>query len=132
MELCGVLLAVKIKRFIFQHSRQNFERVFYIVDSEIVRAMIQKDSYGFNTFAGVRLGEIQETEDPKNFYWVAGGKNIADLITRGCSPNKLVANSEWQRGPVFLSEDFSEWPVSHRNSEILELPPEQAKSKVWW
>ena len=36
----------------------------YIVDSQIVHAMIQKDSYGFNTFAATCIGEIQEDTDP--------------------------------------------------------------------
>ena len=66
----------------------------YIGGAEIVRAMLQKDSYGFNTFNGVRVGEIQTTEDQRDFYLIAGGKNIADLLSRGSTPNKLLEHSE--------------------------------------
>ena len=56
------------------------------MDSEIVRAMVQKESYGFNTFAAIRVGEIQEGTSPSDWYWVEGKLNIADCTTRGKSP----------------------------------------------
>ena len=80
LELCGAL-TVRLKRFLSKHSRWAFAMIMYIVDSEIERAMLQKGSYGFNTFTGVRVGEIQTTEDPHDFYWIPGGKNIADLLS---------------------------------------------------
>ena len=39
--------------------------------------MIQKESYRFNTYAAVRVGEIQEATAPSDWYWVDGQKNIA-------------------------------------------------------
>ncbi|KAK3737988.1 hypothetical protein QZH41_001003 [Actinostola sp. cb2023] len=39
---------------------------------KIVQAMVQKESYGFNTFAGTRVGEIQEGTDRNDWYWVQG------------------------------------------------------------
>ena len=60
----------------------------FLCDSEVVRAMIQKDSYGFNSFTEVRLGEIQETENRNAFYWVSGEVNVADLISRGSSSER--------------------------------------------
>ena len=44
-----------------EQYRYKFQRCYHIVDSQIVQAMIQKDSYGFNTFAATQIGEIQET-----------------------------------------------------------------------
>ena len=37
-----------------------------ILDSEIVKAMIQKETYGFNSFAAARIDEIQEEMDKAN------------------------------------------------------------------
>ena len=34
--------------------------VFHLVDSEIVKAMIGRASYGLNTFAANRIGEIYQ------------------------------------------------------------------------
>ena len=56
LELNGALLSARLQDFIKMHSRLDFGKAYMIVDSEIVRAMIQKESYGFNTFAGVRIG----------------------------------------------------------------------------
>ena len=57
--------------FLFKHSRLNFKDVNFVCDSEDVRAMIQTDSYGFNTFTGMRLGEIQDTENRNTLCWVS-------------------------------------------------------------
>ena len=62
--------------------------------------MIQKESYGFNTFVGVRVGKIQEKTNPTE-----GSKNVADMLTRGNTPLELAEDSEWQLGPRFLKEE---------------------------
>ena len=77
-ELNGALLSKRLSSFIKKESRLNFRKEYFITDSEIVRAMIQKESYGFNTYATVRVGEIQEATAPGDWYWVDGQKNIAD------------------------------------------------------
>jgi len=42
----------------------------YIADSQIVHAMIHKETYEFNTFAPAPVGEIQEdTETEKKNDW---------------------------------------------------------------
>ena len=52
--------------------------------------MIQKESYGFNTFVAVRVGEIQDHTNLQNWYWIDGKLNIADWITRGRNPDEEV------------------------------------------
>ena len=52
--------------------------------------MIQKESYGYNTFATTRIGEIQEGTNPQDWYWVESDKNIADWITRGKRPSSIA------------------------------------------
>ena len=53
LELNGALLSARLSDFISKETTIEFERTYFIVDSEIVRAMIQKESYGFNTFTVV-------------------------------------------------------------------------------
>ena len=93
----------------------------YIV-SEVVRAMLKKEYYGFNTFTGVRVGEIQTTEDPRDFYWIAGGKNIADLLSRGSTNDKLLEHSKWQQRTEFLQWPVQEWLLQQRLYRIEDLP----------
>ena len=123
LELCGVLVAVRLKKFLFKHSRLHFKDVKFLCDSEVVRAMIQKDSYGFNSFTGLRLGEIQESENRNAFYWVSGEINVADLISRGSSPKELRVDNKWQTGTSFLKNPVFEWPLEQK-MYALELLPE--------
>ena len=55
----------------------------------------------FQHFTGLRLGKVQKPEDPKEFFWVPGELNIADLISRGSSPAELELVSKWQSSPSF-------------------------------
>ena len=111
LELNAALLAARLKKFIVEESRLVFERVYFIVDSEIVRAMIQKESYGFNTFVGVRIGEIQDITEKHDWYWVESSQNIADIISRGAKAAEIGEGSAWQGGPDFLHYPVEHWPV---------------------
>lgn len=124
-ELNGALLSKRLSTFIKKESRLMFEKEFFLVDSEIVRAMIQKDSYGFNTYAAVRIGEIQEVTYPGDWHWIEGRLNIADWITRGKDPSELGENSLWQKGPKFLQVHESEWPI--KSSVLASQLPEETK-----
>ena len=52
LELNDVLLGARLQNFIRKNSRLKFSKKHLIVDSEIVRAMIQTESFRFNTSAG--------------------------------------------------------------------------------
>ena len=83
VELCGAVLNKRLKTFIEKESRYKFTKFYHIVDSQIVYGMVQKESYGFNTFAATRIGEIQQGTNKDDWYWVESKNNIADWITRG-------------------------------------------------
>ena len=112
IELCGAVLNKRLKTTITEQCRYHFEKCYHITDSQIVHSMIQKESYGFNTFAAVRVGEVQEGTNTKDWYWTASEFNVADLLTRGSKPNDIDVNSKWQRGPEFLKLHESEWPIT--------------------
>ena len=86
LELLAAVIGVRLRKTIELECRFKFQKVIHVVDSEIVRAMIQRDSYGFNTFTSTRIGEIQEGSEPGDWYWVNGENNIADMITQGDMP----------------------------------------------
>lgn len=53
--LLGKLLLLELKDFLLSNgfvfiSQLNFRKEYFISDLEIVRVMIQKESYGFNTY----------------------------------------------------------------------------------
>ena len=121
LELAGAVLSKRLRVFIQREVRYAFSAIYHIVDSEIVKAMISKESYGFNTYAANRIGEIQQETNPSEWVWTAGSLNIADWLTRGKSPRELGQDSQWQNGPEFLKLPVKKWPVSHEVN-VEELP----------
>ena len=63
--------------------KYKLQKCYHIVDSQIVHAMIQKESYGLNTLAATQIGEIQEGTNVEDWYWTESKHNIADWLTRG-------------------------------------------------
>ena len=74
--------------------------------------MLAKDSYGYNTFAGLRVAEVQQKTDIEDWKHISSSQNISDILTKGISPNKLRPESEWQRGPSWLIEPQENWPIT--------------------
>ena len=105
-----------------KEMRYRFHEVYHIVDSEIVKAMIGKHNYGFNTFVANRIGEIQDGTNPSEWVWTAGKNNIADWITRGRSPEEITTGTIWQDGPTFLQKPVEEWPILKDIEYVDELP----------
>ena len=120
LELSAAVLATRIRTFVEQKTRFIFDQYIHIVDSEIIRAMIQKESYDFNTFVGTRVGEIQSHTEPTQWYWIKGDQNIADVITRGTEPSKIGLLSEWQNGPPFMTtKECQIADLPERNTIVL-------------
>ena len=69
--------------------------------------MIKKDSYGFNTFAGLRVAEIQQKSDVDSWRHVPSAENISDILTRGAKTDMIAQGSVWQCGPAWLVKDDS-------------------------
>ena len=88
--------------------------------------MISKESYGFNTFATNRIGEIQETTEASEWFWVKGTLNIADWLTRGKLPTNLDSESIWQKGPQFIELPEEEWPIIIQTK--IDNLPERSKT----
>ena len=70
LELNGALLSKRLKMFIRTEMRIKFARVYFLTDSEVVLAMLQKESYRFHSYAAVRIGEIQQCTQLDDWYWI--------------------------------------------------------------
>ena len=121
LELAGAVISKRLRVTIEEETRYSFDEILHIVDSEVVKAMIGKESYGFNTYTANRLGEIQSGTNESEWYWISREHNISDWITHGKRPSEINRTSEWQLGPKFLSKPISEWPISNRTN-IIDLP----------
>ena len=121
LKLNGAVLAKRLKECIMKECRYTCQRVYFIIDSEIVLGMIQKDSYGFKTYVGVRVAEIQRGTNTCDWYWIDGEENIADATTRVQKPSFLGEDGLWQNGPEFLKLTEGEWSI-HQSCKLLEIP----------
>ncbi|XP_065327919.1 uncharacterized protein LOC135933709 [Pelmatolapia mariae] len=108
-EMCGAVFAARLKTYFQRHYRIQVKKWYHLVDSQTVLGAIQHESYGFQTFFANRVGEIQSSTDVQDWWWIPGSANIADILTRGASPNALTEDSEWQSGPKFLQLPEDEW-----------------------
>ena len=126
LELCGAVLGTRLRATIEAEMRIKFDEVRHIVDSEIVHAMVRKQSYGFNTFAANRIGEIQRGTNANEWYWIPGKPwlNVADMTTRGCLPKEINSGSIWQQGPDFLKMREEEWPMRQDVQSTVTIPKE--------
>ena len=122
LELSSAVLAKRLRLFIESAFRLKFERVIHIVDSQIVLAMINNDSHGFNTFVATRIGEIQSGTNPLDWFWIDTKLNIADIISRGAALCDLGLYSCWQNGPLFITHHIKEWPIQSDYTLEEELP----------
>ena len=106
----------------------QFEKVVHVVDSEIVKAMINRESYGFNTFAANRIGGIQTATAKSEWMWFPGKPhiNFAELATRGTDPAELESTL-WQCGPEFVRLPESSWPTKSQVCNNLSLPEMKQK-----
>ncbi|XP_058474048.1 uncharacterized protein LOC131446677 [Solea solea] len=110
-KICGAFFATRLKEYMLKHGRLTVEKWYHFIDSQTVLGAIQRDSYGFQTFFANRVGGIQKAGPVTDWRWIPGEVNVADLVTRGCSPKRLDENSAWQKGPEFLSSPVKDWPM---------------------
>ena len=130
LELSGSTLSTRLRCSILKELNCEFSKVIHLIDSEIVHAMIHRESYGFNTFVGNRLGEIQRSTVATDWGWIEGKLNIADVTTRGLSPIELGENSDWQNGPSFLKLPVESWPVQWEVKKGIVLPEMKKASEA--
>ncbi|XP_043192676.1 uncharacterized protein LOC122366428 [Amphibalanus amphitrite] len=112
LELCGAVLGCRLRKTIQQEMNFIYKTVIHVVDSAIVRAQIQKESYGFGSFVATKVAEIQNHSEPNEWWWIATADNPADMLTRPTRPCQIGPESVWQRGPAFLSLPIEQWPIS--------------------
>ena len=130
IELCGAVLGARLRKTVQDQMSVQFQKVIHLTDSEIVHAMINRQSYGFNTFVANRVGEIHRNSQAHEWAWIPGTTNIADMTTRGCSPEELEKDTEWQCGPKFLQRGEDEWPARFEVNKDTQLVEAKYQKKT--
>ena len=61
----------------------DFGAHVHFLHCRIVQDMIIKERYGFTTFAGLLVGEIQKKTDIMRWLHIPSDENIADVLING-------------------------------------------------
>ena len=134
LELCASLLgsrlsekvvtAVTLGKEVMERTEQQdnscFEAKYILLDSKIALGTLNKGSLS-NDFTGNCVSEIRGKTENTVFAWVKSEDNVADLGTRGISPEKVRQDSVWQKGPSWLYEPIENWPIEVMPLEELPI-----------
>lgn len=88
-KVCGAVFSIRLRKYLVKHCRIKVARWIHFVDSQTILGAIHKDSYGYQTFFANRIREIQKAGPVEDWRWIEGNLNIADIITRGATPEEL-------------------------------------------
>jgi len=84
----------------------------------------------WKTYVANRVAEIQTTVPDARWHHVPGSDNPTDCASRGLSPGELVDHELWWRGPPWLLEKPSSWPISQASSYDVGLLEERSQTNV--
>lgn len=102
LELNATVLLAKLVARVVQSIEINFHSVQLWSDSTIVLSWIKEEPSKFIPYIARRVTEVQNCT--RGFTWshVPGKQNPADIISRGMTPQQLLASEMWWNGPNFL------------------------------
>ena len=110
IELMGAVIGCRLRTTIIKGLDFDFEKIYHIIDSQIVLEQIHKDCYKFGVFVANRIAKVQSSTNISDWWWTESNNNVADIITRPMKINKL--DDYWKNGPDYLNKETSCWPIS--------------------
>ncbi|XP_062538287.1 uncharacterized protein LOC134206576 [Armigeres subalbatus] len=94
------------------------KRVFW-TDSRDVMCWLHSDHRRYSQYVGVRVSEILETTELREWRWVPTKLNSADDGTKWKSMPDLSSRSRWFRGPDFLKHPEEKWPANTHSIAVI-------------
>ena len=121
-ELLSSVIAVKLKKVIYEKSLVAFDRCIYLGDSLTVARILRKSNRAFSPWAASRVAFVQRNEDISNLFHVPGTFlcKTADKATRAhAKPSSLMDEAYWH-GKDSLDVPIHKLPIT---------PPSQYTTK---
>ena len=121
-ELLSSVIAVKLKKVIYEKSLVAFDRCIYLGDSLTVARILRKSNRAFSPWAASRVAFVQRNEDINNLFHVPGTFlcKTADKATRAhAKPSSLMDDAYWH-GKDSLDVPIHKLPIT---------PPSQYTTK---
>ncbi|PFX26710.1 hypothetical protein AWC38_SpisGene8655 [Stylophora pistillata] len=111
LELMAAVLGVRLAETVSEKLEIPIIQHTLWTDSMDVIYWIQGHSRRLKPFVANRVAEIQRKTDPAQWQHVPGDQNPADDATRGLDLRNLFVGSHWFKGPAFLQEGETSWPL---------------------
>ena len=112
LELSAAVLAVRMNQTLQEEFQLKFDRTSFWTDSTAVLHYMKNEDKRFYTFVANRLAVIHDGSEPSQWNYVPTNINPADDVSRGLIVKELLNSERWFRGPEFLWEDKSSWPIN--------------------
>ena len=120
LELNAAVLAVRMSKVISKEMKEDFEGIYFWVDSTIVLHYLRNTSSRFVTFVANRIQEILKATRVDQWRHVRSENNPADYVSRGLTVQDEKIKT-WLEGPQFLNEANNKWSDTIPNSVDNEL-----------
>ncbi len=135
LELSACLLLSKLVTKTSSAIKIDLDGINLYTDSTIALAWIQTPPHKLKTYVSHRVNEIQLLTDKFTWSHVPSTSNPADILSRGATPEELISNELWFKGPSFLysylsQPDYWERPDETVKDYISEIKDKQLDSST--
>ncbi|XP_068691617.1 uncharacterized protein [Montipora foliosa] len=127
LELSAAVVAVKLDRTLREEMEIKIDRSVFWSDSTAVLQYIKNEDKRFHTFVANRLAVIHDGSKPSRWNFVESARNPADDASRGLTPEELLLQDRWFKGPEFLWKLEESWPVP--SSPLPSIPEQDPEIK---
>ncbi|GFU53957.1 integrase catalytic domain-containing protein [Trichonephila clavipes] len=128
LELMSCCLGARIANSIIRALNLPGIKVIYWSDSEVALWWIREQG-NWSVFVANRVKETRELTQFQSWRHVPSNMNMADLLSRGCTPQKML-DSKWWEGPRWLKNNREQWPANEINCEPKDVILEKKKSEL--
>ncbi|XP_075227514.1 uncharacterized protein LOC142327976 [Lycorma delicatula] len=127
LELCACLLLSRLLNQVTLALNERINEIHLYSDSMIALHWIHGQSTNWKVFVANRVSEIQQLTFNVKWHHIESPSNPADILSRGCLPEKLINFILWWHGPswLWLLQDSFCWPTNHHfNSTETNVDPQ--------
>lgn len=110
LELCAAELLSKLVANVLSTCGLHQAECYMWSDSMVVLHWLKKSPHELKTFVANRIANIQTISQATWWAHVSTSDNPADLLSRGTSPDEIIANKKWLHGPKWLLQPQTHWP----------------------
>ncbi|XP_065658112.1 uncharacterized protein LOC136082626 [Hydra vulgaris] len=122
LELLGCLLLANLMHKVVQKFKDVLivEKICYWTDSEISLSWIKNSKRDWKLWVQHRVSKIQELSSKKDWSYIEGENNPADIPTRDLNLLTFQANCLWWEGPLFLKTNITPKQRKYFDSNMVE------------